>query len=113
MSRNGNGNNNVGQATQEAVSSSTQTAAGSASVSPALPGGATGVPLYFEVSGDVAGYATINVGTNAQYVAANNPNGGPVRKAIPRSAFPGPVNSVPITLTFAGAGTLTVTVGFR
>lgn len=103
---------NVGQAAQEAVASNTFSAAGSESVSPALPSGSTGKPIYFEISGTVAGYAVLNIGTTAQLVVTNNPAAGPTRKAIPSTAFKGPVNSVPVTLTAAAAGTLTAVVGF-
>lgn len=104
--------NNGAQSAQEAVASNTFTASGSASVSPALPSGSTGKPVYFEVSGTVAGYATLSIGTTAQIVVSNNPAAGPTRKLIPASAFKGPVNSVPVTLNASGAGTLTVIVGF-
>lgn len=104
---------NVSNSKQEAVASSTQTgAAGPIAVNPALPSGSTGMPVYIELSGTVAGYAVINIGTVGQIVVVNNPSGGPTRKAIPAGSFKGPTNSVPVNLTFPAAGTLTVVIGF-
>ena len=103
----------VKQASQEAVASSTQTAAaGPIAVNPALPSGGTGLPIYVEISGTAAGYGTINIGTVGQLVVTNNPSTGPTRKPIPAGSFKGPTNSVPVNLTFADGGTLVVVIGF-
>ena len=97
---------------QMAVAANTFTGAGSANLTPTLPGGAPGMPRRVRASGSVSGYVTISIGTQAQLVLLVNPNAPFTEIAIPPSAFPGPVNSVPVSVTAAGAGTITVVVVF-
>ncbi len=99
-------------AKQQAVASNTFAAAGTASLTPTLPGGATGKPIYVRVSGSVAGYVTVAVGTQAQFVVLVNPNAPFTQEPLPASAFPSPVNAVPVSATAAGAGTISVVIGF-
>lgn len=97
---------------QSATATNTFTAAGTATITPTLPGGASGRPVRIRASGSVAGYVTLNIGTNAQIVVAVNPNAPQQSEAIPASAFPNPVNSVTTSATAAGAGFIVVTVDF-
>ena len=97
---------------QWAVGSNTFTAAGTATVTPTLPGGAIGRPVKIKASGSVAGYATLNIGTQAQVVVLINPNAAYTEEPIPASAFPSPVGSAPVSVTASGAGVVTVAIGF-
>lgn len=102
-----------GGSKQWAVAQNTFTAAGSASLSPALSGGQVGKPVEIEVSGSVAGYVTLTFGNNSQIVVLVNPNAPYTVKAIPATAFPSPTNSVSVTATASGAGVITVAIGFQ
>jgi hypothetical protein len=98
---------------QDAVTIVTTTAGGTAtSGACTLPGGATGKPVKITASGAVAGYVVINVGTQAQFVLPVNPNAPFTEKALPSTAFPSPVNSVPISVTTTAAGSVVVTISF-
>ncbi len=101
-----------GGAKQSAVAQNTFAAAGTASVTPTLPGGAVGKPYRMRVSGSVAGYATMNIGTQAQVVCLVNPNAPFTEQPIPASAFPSAVGSVPVSLTASGAGVISVAIDF-
>ena len=98
---------------QDAVTIVTTTAANTAtSGTCTLPGGATGKPVKITASGAVSGYVVINVGTQAQFVLPVNPNAPFTEKAIPATAFPSPVNSVPISVTTTATGSVVVTISF-
>lgn len=101
-----------GTVKQWAVKDNTFSAAGEATVTPTLPGGGTGKPVKIRASGNVAGWATINIGAQSQIVILINPNAPYTEEAIPGSAFPGVVGSVPVDLNASGAGTLVVSIGF-
>ena len=97
---------------QSATASNTFTAAGTAAITPTLPGGASGRPVRIRASGSVAGYVTLNIGTQAQIVVMVNPNAPQQEQPIPASAFPNAVNSVATSATAAGAGLIVVTIDF-
>ena len=97
---------------QSATASNTFTAAGTAAITPTLPGGASGRPVKIRASGSVAGYVTLNVGTQAQIVVLVNPNAPAAEQAIPPQAFPNPVNSVATSATASGAGLVVVAIDF-
>jgi hypothetical protein len=88
-------------------------AAGSTSLNPALPAGATGMPKKIKASGSVAAIVTLAISNTQQIVVLVNPNAPPTEEEIPTKAFPGPVNSVSINVTTAGAGNVYVAVGFE
>lgn len=97
---------------QWASAANTFTAAGTASVSPALPGSGTGRPIKLRASGSVSGQASITIGNTAAIIAPVNPNAGFTEVDIPASAFPSPVGSVTVSVTADGAGTIRAFVGF-
>jgi len=103
---------NTNAAKQMAVAQNTFSAAGSATLTPTLPGGATGRPIWVRASGSVAGYVTVNIGTQAQIVVSVTPNAPYTEEKIPAAAFPNPVGAVPVSATAAGAGVITVYIGF-
>ena len=105
---------NIGTAgvKQWAVADNVFSAAGEVTVSPTLPGGGTGRPVKIRASGNVSGWATLNIGAESQIVILINPNAPYTEEAIPASAFPGVVGSVPVELNASAAGTLVVSVGF-
>lgn len=106
------GGGNFQGARQTADADNVFAGAGSAVVAPALPGTAVGRPLWMMVVGSVTGKASIQIGNLAVLTAASTPNAPPVVVPFPANAFPNAVNSVSVTLTADGAGTLRVIVGF-
>ena len=99
-------------AKQTAVASNTFAAAGNATVTPALPGTAVGIPKWMRLQGNVSGQASIQIGNLAVLTAVCVPNQAPDVVMIPTGAFPNALNSVSVVLTADAAGTLRVVVGF-
>ncbi|MEM3829118.1 MAG: hypothetical protein QXP36_07895 [Conexivisphaerales archaeon] len=97
---------------QWASLTNTFSAAGTYSGAASLPAGQTGEPLLIRGSGNVSGMITLTFGNGAQVLVPVNPNAPYTEIPIPKSGFPFPVNSVSLTLTADGAGTIRALVGF-
>lgn len=95
-----------------ASASNTFTAAGSASLTPALGAGQIGKPVVIRASGGVSGNVVLTFGNNAEIVVLVNPNAAYTEEVIPATAFPVASNSVSVTANADGAGTIRVAVGF-
>jgi hypothetical protein len=105
--------NTRGKALIWANASASLSAAGSTSVNPALPGGATGMPRKIRASSSVAAIVTLNISNTQQIVVLCNPNAPPSEEEIPVNSFPGKQNSVAVNISTAGAGEVYVAVGFE
>ena len=88
------------------------TASGVTALTPALSGGAVGTPVSLSASGTVGALVTMNIGNNQSISVSVNPNAPPERKAIPKNAFSGKVNSVSVSANLAAAGVVNVIVSF-
>jgi len=96
-----------------ANATATLSAAGSASLTPSLPAGATGIPRKIKAAGNVSAIVTLAIGNTQEIVVLVNPNAPPSEEEIPAKAFDGPVNSVAVTVTTSGAGNVYVAIGFE
>ena len=112
MSRNMRGPGNGGIKQWATKFENPTAAASNTSDSVALPNGAVGRPVKIKASGSVAGAVTVNIGNGAQIVVQVNPNAPPTEENIPSQAFPNQVSTVSFEYTTAGAGFLTISVGF-
>ena len=95
-----------------ASAANTFSAAGSATSTPTLPGGAIGFPRVVRASGNVSGQVVVNISNNQQVIVPVNPNAPFTEVAIPASAFPIKTGQVSVTLTSDGAGTIRALIGF-
>ena len=83
-------------------------------VNAALPGGAVGRPIKISASGSVSGLVQFQFGAQASFSIPVVPNGEPKEYLIPHSAFPNPVNSVPVSFECSGGvGTLIAVIEFE
>jgi hypothetical protein len=96
-----------------AYASATLSAAGSTNLNPSLPGGATGIPRKIKASGSVAAVVTLAISNTQEITVLVNPNAPAAEELIPDKAFPGAQNSVAVTVTTSGAGTVYVAVAFE
>ena len=101
---------------QNVAAQHTSTAAETAftAVTASLPGGAVGRPIKITCSGSVSGLVQFQFGAAASFTLAVVPNGEPKEYLIPHSAFPNPVNSVPVSIECSGGvGTIIAIVEFE
>ena len=95
-----------------ATAANTFTAAGTASVTATLPGGAVGTPRKIRASGSVSGAVTLQYANAQELTVSVNPNAPYTELDIPPQAFPSKTGEVTVTLTADGAGTIRAIVDF-
>lgn len=96
-----------------AVATNSTTATATSTVTATLPAGQTGRPRILRASGNQTALSIITYGASAQIHVPVNPNAQYSQDAIPPSAFPSPTNSVPVTVTLYGKGSVLVSIGFQ